>query len=111
MTETLEEMSEKLATFTSAAQFEGSIGRWFRASWGTEDSVALELVSATSIGKVLRRENGREPFSLIFRSAEKQVSLAQGNYQLESDTQDPLLVFLVPIGPDETGMRLEAIFN
>lgn len=111
MTDTVEAISDKLKTLTSAAQFAERVGTRFRASWGTEDSVELELISATAFGHGARRGAAREPFSLIFRADNPQTYLAQGIYQLEDEQRDVLHIFLVPIGPDEIGMRLEAIFN
>jgi hypothetical protein len=35
----------------------------------------------------------------------------QGIYKLENEKLGALEIFLVPIGPDEKGMRYEAIFN
>ena len=111
MTDTLEEISERLKALTSASQFAESVGTRFRASWGTEESVELELISATPVGKCARKDATREPFSLIFRADNTETYLAQGVYVLEHERHDALHVFLVPIGPDETGMRFEAIFN
>ena len=111
MPETLEAMSEKLKTLTSAAQFSESVGTRFQVSWGTEASVELELISATAFGQAARKGAAREPFSLIFRADSRQTYLAQGIYQLEDERHDSLHVFLVPIGPDEIGMRFEAVFN
>lgn len=111
MTATLESMSEKLNALTSAAQFAESVGTRFKASWGTEESTTLVLISATPFGKGVRKGATREPFSLVFRADSTDFYLPQGIYQLGHERHDLLHVFLVPIGPDETGMRFEAIFN
>jgi hypothetical protein len=111
MTDTLEVMSEKLKALTSAHQFAASVGTRFRASWGTEESIELELISAKPVGHGPRKGASREPFSLIFRAETPQTYLAQGIYQLEHKQHDMLHIFLVPIGPDEIGMRFEAVFN
>lgn len=111
MTATLESISEKLKALTSAAQFAESVGTRFKASWGTEDSTTLELISATPFAKGSRKGVAREPFSLIFRADSADFYLPQGIYQLEHGRHGTLHIFLVPIGPDEFGMRFEAIFN
>ena len=111
MTASLEAMSEKLKTLVSASQFAPSVGTKFRASWGTEESVELELIAATPFSKGARKGAAREPYSLIFRSAGRELCLAQGTYQLDHAHHGELHVFLVPIGPDEAGMRLEAVFS
>ena len=111
MTESLEAMSDKLKALTSASQFTESVGTRFRASWGTDDSVQLELVSATPFAKGSRVGGTREPFSLVFRAQDPRQHLAQGIYLLEHEKHDAIHVFLVPIGPDEKGVRMEAVFN
>ena len=111
MTATLEAMSEKLKALTSAAQFAESVGTRFRVSWGTEESAGLELISATAFSTGLHKGAAREPFSLVFRADSPQFCLPQGTYLLEHEAHGALPVFLVPIGPDEMGMRFEAIFN
>lgn len=111
MTASLEAMSEKLKTLTSAAQFAESVGTKFRVSWGTEESVELELIEATPFTKGMRKGTVREPFTLTFRSDGVQSYLAQGTYLLEHERHGELHVFLVPIGPDDVGMRHEAVFN
>lgn len=111
MTASLEQMSEKLKALTSAAQFADSVGTKFRVSWGTEESAELELIAATPLSEGARRGAVREPFSLTFRAARVEFYLPQGTYLLEHDRHGALAIFLVPIGPDETGMRFEAIFN
>ena len=111
MTDTLEVMSERLKTLTSADQFAASVGTRFRASWGTEESIELELSSAMPVGHGPREGASREPFSLVFRTDSPQTYLAQGIYRLEHEQHEMLHIFLVPIGPDEIGMRFEAVFN
>jgi hypothetical protein len=52
---------------------------------------------------------GRRPFSLIFRSAGSRY-LPQRTYSIEHAALGRLDLFLVPIGPDEGGIRYQAIF-
>ncbi|HWQ11952.1 MAG TPA: hypothetical protein VNL77_04085 [Roseiflexaceae bacterium] len=72
----------------------------------------LELVSVTDLGDPppagapLRRR----PFSLLFR-ASSTGHLPQRIYVLEHERLGRLDIFLVPIGPDQLGMRYEAIFT
>ena len=51
-----------------------------------------------------------EQFSLFFRGPQDPI-LSQGVFQLEHDTMGTFPLFLVPIGPDQEGMRYEAAFN
>jgi hypothetical protein len=52
----------------------------------------------------------KQPFSIHFRGP-KGAALPQAIYRLEHEKMEPLEVFLVTIGPDEKGMRYEAVFN
>jgi hypothetical protein len=111
MATTLEAMSEKLKALVSASQFTASIGTKFRMSWGTEESVELELIDATPFPKGARKGSPREPFSLTFRAATTQFYLPQGTYRLDHAEHGELHLFLVPLGPDDVGMRFEAVFS
>jgi hypothetical protein len=51
-----------------------------------------------------------EQFSLVFRGPMTPV-LAQGIRNMEHATLGKLQLFLVPIGPDGSGMCYEAVFN
>jgi len=51
-----------------------------------------------------------QPFSVIFL-AEHPEPFEQQTYSMTHSQIDELLIFLVPIGPGEGGMRYEAVFN
>ena len=89
------------------SSFAPHVGDVFRADIDSADGVELRLVEATALPL---RGPGREPFSLVFRGP-LEVPLPQGIYPLEHETLGRLELFLVPIGPDDEGLRLEAIFN
>ena len=55
-------------------------------------------------------EGQREPFSVLFRGPMEPV-LEQQIYEVRNETIGSLEIFLVPIGPDKTGMRYEAVFT
>jgi hypothetical protein len=76
-------------------------------------TVAAELSGVTALGYKSERDERagkRESFSLLFH-APPQWRYPQRIYRLSHPRIGPLDVFLVPLGPDEKGMRLEAIFN
>jgi hypothetical protein len=52
----------------------------------------------------------RAPFSLVFRGPKEPV-LPQRIYRFEHEHLGDLEIFIVPIGPDDEGMRYEAVFN
>ena len=71
--------------------------------------VAVELIEVTSLARNAAPAPDR-PFSLIFRGLRTPV-LPQRMYLVEHERLGGHLLFLVPIGPDEHGMRYQAIFN
>ncbi|MDQ4070654.1 MAG: hypothetical protein M3203_14455 [Actinomycetota bacterium] len=68
-----------------------------------------ELVEATVVGEAAG-PGSRIPFSLVFRGPAG-VVLPQRIYRVHHPDLGSLDIFLVPIGPDSTGMRYEAIFT
>ena len=89
--------------------FSGRVGEEFRLE-GPSNVVPLTLVEATDLS---RRENPgprRSPFSLIFRGPHSPV-FPQRIWPLTHESLGRLEIFLVPIGPDASGMRYEAVFN
>ena len=76
-------------------------------------AVDAELSAVTGLGfkSADDSEHGkRESFTLLFH-APKNWRLPQRIYQLSHPKLGALEMFLVPIGPDQKGMRLEAVFN
>ncbi len=53
----------------------------------------------------------RAPFSLIFRSPGERRHAPQQIYTVRHPELGEIEIFLVPIGPDERGMRYEAVFT
>lgn len=52
----------------------------------------------------------RQPFSLIFHTVPDAI-VPQGTYVVEHEEMGRFELFLGPIGPDERGMRYEAVFT
>ena len=69
---------------------------------------AIELVNVDIWGE--SQADRRQPFSLTFRGPSNPV-LSQRIYALENPTLGTLEIFLVPISPDNQGMRYEAVFS
>lgn len=85
-------------------------GTVFRMTVEGQDAEDLELVSVIT-GSGTAIPGGRVPFSLTFRSSRKDVYFPQGCRSLHHPALGRAEVFLVPIGPDESGMRYEAVFS
>lgn len=90
-------------------EFIERVGEGFRVA-NEGAAVVLILVEATDLSTRDASGLRRRPFSLIFRGPSAPV-LPQRTWPLEHATLGRLEIFLVPIGPDPSGMRYEAIFN
>ena len=94
------------------ADFAQCLGQPFRMECGAQ-AVEAELAAVTGLGFKSpddERQGKRESFTLLFH-APKQGRYPQRIYRLSHSRLGTLEIFLVPLGPDEKGMRLEAIFN
>jgi len=93
--------------------FEECVGSAFRIYADSGSSVDAKLIETTPVGS---RSGGssavaqREAFSIVFRGPAEPV-LPQKIYTLEHAKLGRFELFLVPIGPDSSGMRYEAVFN
>jgi hypothetical protein len=94
------------------ADFAECLGQPFQIECGGQ-AVQAELATVTGLGfkSPDDKERGkRESFSLVFH-APKQWRYLQSTYCLSHSKLGTLDIFLVPLGPDDKGMRLEAVFN
>ena len=72
--------------------------------------VTLELVDALSARAGPPLAEMRSPFSLVFRGPHEPVAV-QRIYRLDHPTLGSFELFIVPVGPDDRGMRYEAVFT
>lgn len=70
--------------------------------------VVLTLVDIRPLGSKGEPDR-RRAFSLLFRGPREPL-LSQRMYPLRHPRMGRMEVFLVPLGPDEKGMRYEAVF-
>jgi hypothetical protein len=70
----------------------------------------MELIECRKLGAPGPNQGQREPFALLFRGPRGPI-LPQRTYQFDFGQLGTLEIFIVPIGPDESGMQYEAIFN
>lgn len=93
--------------------FTGRVGELFRVAIDDATTLATRLIEVTPARGAeagAMRAGRRTPFSLVFRSPPGAL-LPQRIYRLHHDGLGALDLFLVPIGPDEEGMRYEAVFS
>jgi hypothetical protein len=84
----------------TAAVFEPLVGDAFHIATG-DGAFDAELLSVTPT------PNG---FSLVFRAGQRD-DVPQQIFRVRHDPLGELDIFLVPLGPDEVGMRYEAVFS
>ncbi len=93
----------------SAESFESLIGQSFSVATDAGD-ILLELIEVSKNEGAATVNEARQSFSIIFRS-DKEQALEQGMFDFSHDELKLDSLFIVPIGPDETGMCYECIFN
>ncbi len=95
----------------TVASFAGRVGERFRIGGeGDEPPFDAELIEVTSTGQA-PAGGGRAPFSLVFRSDPDHQALSQRIFRVDHAELGALDIFLVPIGPDASGMRYQAVFG
>jgi len=75
-----------------------------------EGELELNLVEVSNVVAEKTEDGQSEAFSAIFESQIPE-HVEQGSYVLHHDDMGELLIFIVPIGPTDAGMRYEAIFT
>lgn len=90
------------------ADFSARINEGFRIYFGSAQPQTVELIEVSELPS--NSDGGRQPFSIVLRSQGDDEHHPQGIYSVEHESIGPIEIFLVPIGPDEQGMRYEAIF-
>lgn len=98
-----------LETFTIET-FQPHLGELFYIVVNEETRLPTKLTEVFPWGSGAAAGRDRAPFSLIFHTVPQAV-VPQSVYRVESEKMGPFEIFLAPIGPDERGMRYEAVFT
>lgn len=102
-------MIEKL----TGADFRPHLNQTFRIHRESSEPLESKLIEVSDVGPGPREGDAgtrRRPFSILLRGPVEPV-LRQAIYRIEHAEMGALDLFLVPIGPDNQGMRYEAVFN
>ena len=99
-------MNETAAVLPKLADFTGMLGQSFRASSPGRGEFATDLVDV----RVLTANEHQENFALLFR-APADARAEQGIYDLSTQDDEHMSLFLVPVSRDDGGLYLEAVFN
>jgi hypothetical protein len=73
------------------------------------EPIEAELIEVSELGAPAFDQ--RPPFSIVLRTRQKDQYLIQAIYDVQHAEMGTLDLFLVPLGPDEEGMRYEAVFT
>src|SRR5262245_19790788 len=91
--------------------FDPYVGDEFELALDGDATLSLELVSSDSLSSATVERSARAPFALVFRSPGERRYAQQQIYTVRHAELGAMEIFLVPIGPDEGGMRYEAVFT
>lgn len=95
------------------ADFHACVGDPVELSIPPQAPVPAEVLAVRSLGRNCLPDGttaARESFSVLFR-APPNWRYPQTTYRVSHSRLGELSMFLVPVGPDESGMQLEAVFN
>jgi hypothetical protein len=98
-----------LDTFTIET-FTPRVGEAFRIVVDEQLQIETQLSEVHPWGPGAAKNRPRAPFSLVFH-ADPRTVVPQQIYRVEHDAMGAFELFLAPIGPDENGMRYEAVFT
>jgi hypothetical protein len=88
--------------------FEPHVKETFRVAAG-DVGFDAELIEVSPVGETVGPQ-GRHAFSVVFRGP-RDVLIEQCICRVEHGELGVMDLFLVPIGPDDEGMRYEAVFT
>lgn len=83
--------------------------QFFNIDFTTEVSLPAELIEVKEFKTYSPIDRG--PFTLMFRTAQKSEYYEQAICILHHPEKGKIPVFLVPLGPDQEGMRYVAVFS
>ena len=92
------------------ANFEKCLNQKFLIHVSDQEPLETELIEVRGLVPPDDDPDRRPPFSLIFRGP-ADATLQQAVFKLENETMGEIEIFLVTVGPDDEGLRHEAIFN
>jgi hypothetical protein len=98
-----------MESFLQITDFEPYLNTRMLISWSSDYILPAELIELEKLSSETNID--RTPFSIVFRTEQKNEYFKQGNCILQHPEKGDINLFLVPLGLDEKGMRYEAIFS
>jgi hypothetical protein len=99
-------MEETAAVLPRLSDFTRMLKKTFRAGRPGRDEFEAELVEVDQ----RRSDDRQENFTLLFR-APIDVPSEQGTYEMHTEGEPTMSIFLVPVSKDDRGLYFEAVFN
>lgn len=99
-----------LETFTMET-FQPRLGEVYYIVDEAGNRLPTKLTEVSPWGPGAAAGRDRIPFSLVFHTVPQNPVFPQMMYRVENENMEPMELFLAPIGPDERGMRYEAVFT
>ena len=82
----------------------------FKIKTGDETHEGFSLIEIKSINSQALVKGQCQPFSLLFQTNNENI-FEQGTYTLENNELNEIVLFLVPVNSNETGVQYEAVFT
>ena len=100
-----------MSDLLTIASFTPHLNTTFSIALSSGELLSLQLIEITPLGQ--GSADRRTPFSLIFCHPllPRNAHLPQQTYSIQHAVLGTLLFFLLPLGPDQVGMRYQAIFT
>lgn len=92
----------------TVTDFEPHLNTVFQLHYGNGEMLEVTLIEAKARG--MDAPERRQGFSLLLQSTINDY-LQQGIYHITHEVVEPMDLFIVPVGANQTGMRYEIIFN
>jgi hypothetical protein len=92
------------------SDFSPYLNQTFQLHFSHEIVLPAELIDATSLNNSYSPAE-RPPFTLVFRTPQKDSYYPQMTVVLKHPEKGDLPIFIVPLGPDQDGMKYEAVFT
>lgn len=89
--------------------FTAFLNQVFKIRISDEIQLDAELIELTKLNNYSSLE--RSPFSIVFRTEQKNEYYQQGIFTIEHPEKGTLDIFLTPLGFDSVGMKYEAVFS
>ena len=94
----------------AAQDFSAHLDSVFRLPVAGQEDLELTLIEVADSRGESVADARREPFSAVFRGPKDRV-FDQQTCRMEHPDLGTLVLFLVPLEPDEAGPRYEAVFS